>query len=522
MSSSRRAWIVTVLGCAAISLATTMPACGSTPAEEPAPAGGGDASVAAPDAAVPDAPPPDGDAAAPDVVTGDIVGLLRVPELLGRPTAASVALNLVASEALDGYVEYGATPGVFDKRTSARSLVADEPAVFALDGLAADQAYTYRARLRRPAETGFRAGAERRFHTQRAAGSTFRFTVQADSHLDGNSVLDQYVRTLGNVLADAPDFHVDLGDTFMCEKFSTPLTNTVSPCPDAASVNARYVYERGNFGLVSHSVPLFLVNGNHDGELGFSPLVAGQGVPIWATLARHRYFLNPTPDAFYGGDTFVEPTVGQRASWYSWRWGDALFIALDPFWDTKAKPSAADAWGWTLGERQYQWLAQTLGASTAKYKFVFLHNLVGGLDGQMRGGVEAAPYYEWGGLDADGTPGLADRRPGWPKSIHELLVAAKVTAVFHGHDHVYVHQELDGVAYQEVPQPSAKNTTNGQAIALSYHYESGTVVSSAGHVRVTVAPSQVTVDYVRSWLPANETAGRKNGEIADSYTVSPP
>ena len=44
-----------------------------------------------------------------------------------------------------------------------------------------------------------------------------------------------------------------------------------------------------------------------------------------------------------------------------------------------------DAWGLTLGDRQYAWLKQTLATSTAKYKFVFIHNLVGGLDGQMRG-----------------------------------------------------------------------------------------------------------------------------------------
>lgn len=27
---------------------------------------------------------------------------------------------------------------------------------------------------------------------------------------------------------------------------------------------------------------------------------------------------------------------------------------------------------------------------------VFIHHLVGGFDGTMRGGIEAAPYYEWG------------------------------------------------------------------------------------------------------------------------------
>jgi len=320
------------------------------------------------------------------------------------------------------------------------------------------------------------------------------------------------------VLADAPDFHVDLGDTFMCEKFSTPLTNVVQPCPDEATVVNRYIYERANFGLMAHSVPLFLVNGNHDGELGYLLGDAGQDIPTWATLARHTYYLNPTPDSFYSGDSLVEPYVGERAAWYSWQWGDALFVVLDPFWNTTVK-SNTNSWVWTLGDRQYQWLSDTLSSSTATFKFVFLHNLVGGLQGQMRGGVEAAPYYEWGGDNEDGGSGFAQQRPGWAKPIHQVLVDNNVTVVFHGHDHLYAKQELDGIVYQEVPQPSAINTTSGPSLAQTYNYVSGTILSSTGHMRVTVTPAQVTADYVRSWLPADESSQQQNGQVDDSWVV---
>lgn len=139
----------------------------------------------------------------------------------------------------------------------------------------------------------------------------------------------------------------------------------------------------------------------------------------------------------------------------------------------------------------------------------------------MRGGVEAAPYFEWGGKNADGTGGFAAKRPGFPKPIHQLLVDNKVTAVFHGHDHVYVKQDLDGIVYQEVPQPSAKNTSSGAMLAANYHYTSGTILSSAGHIRVTVSPTQVTSEYVRAWLPQMETATVKNGRIDDTWTALP-
>ena len=58
-------------------------------------------------------------------------------------------------------------------------------------------------------------------------------------------------------------------------------------------------------------------------------------------------------------------------------------------------------------------------------------------------------------------------RPGWPAPIHQLLVQHRVSAVFHGHDHLYVNQQLDGIVYQEVPQPSAKNTKNGAMLAAA-------------------------------------------------------
>ena len=210
--------------------------------------------------------------------------------------------------------------------------------------------------------------------------------------------------------------------------------------------------------------------------------------------------------------------MGQRAAWYAWQWGDALFIVLDPFWNTTEKPGS-NGWVLTLGTAQYNWLQQTLASSTATYKFVFIHNLVGGLLGQMRGGVEAAPFYEWGGENSDGSAGFSSMRSGWTLPIHQLLVKYGVTAVFHGHDHLYAHQQLDGVIYQEVPQPSAINETSGANLAASYNYLSGTILSSSGHMRVTVTPTNVTVQYVRAWLPSQETSSQLNGEIDDSYTI---
>ena len=439
--------------------------------------------------------------------------------LLGAPEDTRVRVKLHSTDQSGSVQLSWGLASADEVRGPATPLVAGEPLELLVQDLQPGALYRWRIRYTRSGSSQTVDSPEYRWRTARLPGSTFTFTIQADSHLDENSDLAVYQRTLDNVGQSAPDFHIDLGDTFMTEKHSEALTSVVSPAFSAAVVDARYLYERANFGRITHSVPLFLVNGNHDAELGW--LYAGQGesLPVWATKARKRFFLNPLPGAFYSGDMQLEAFTAERAAWYAWRWGDAQFVVLDPFWNSRAQASR-DPWNLTLGERQFRWLEAVLQASTAAHRFVFIHNLVGGLDGQMRGGIEAAPFYEWGGRNADGSAGFAARRTGWSMPIHDLLVKHKVTAVFHGHDHFYARQVLDGVVYQLVPQPSARNASNGAQLASDYRYASGTILSSSGHLRVTVTPQAVTSEYVRTWLPAAQTATRLNGQVDDRWTVS--
>ena len=203
-------------------------------------------------------------------------------------------------------------------------------------------------------------------------------------------------------------------------------------------------------------------------------------------------------------------------------WGDALFVVLDPYWYTVKKPGRnVDNWGWTLGDKQYNWFKNVLEKSNAKFKFVFCHQLIGGGDTEGRGGVEFAKYYEMGGFNKDDTWGFDVKRPGWGKPIHKLMTDANVTVFFHGHDHFFAKQQLDGVVYQLVPQPSHLNLKNaGQT--ESYGYTTGDILPSSGHLRVTVSESRVNVDYIRTYLAGDETARRKNGEVAYSYKIENP
>ncbi|MEO6785255.1 MAG: metallophosphoesterase family protein [Chthoniobacteraceae bacterium] len=387
------------------------------------------------------------------------------------------------------------------------SIKAGVPAEVAITGLQPDTQYFYKLSTR--AGTGaWVTEPEHSFRTQRARGRTFTFTVQADPHLDDKIDPKLLELSLLNSLSDAPDFHIDLGDTFMTDKYRGRYELAAK----------QYVAQRYYFGLIGHSAPVFLVLGNHDGEMGGRR--RDEDEAIWSNTMRKKYFADPMPDGFYTGDEYKHPQLGLLEDYYAWEWGDALFVALDPFWFSKE--SRDDNWQRSLGEAQYQWLKRSLEGSKAKFKFIFLHHLVGGATPEGRGGSKAAPFYEWGGKNQDGTDGFKQHRPGWPAPIHQLLVQNRVNIAFHGHDHIFAKQDLDGVVYQEVPQPGNPASGDSNSMprtAAEYGYVSGKILGGPGYMRITVAPEKVTADLVRSYLSEQESAGRKNHEVAFSYTI---
>jgi 3',5'-cyclic AMP phosphodiesterase CpdA len=261
-----------------------------------------------------------------------------------------------------------------------------------------------------------------------------------------------------------------------------------------ADAAQQYVDQQRYFALLG--APVHLVIGNHDGESGRYNDGTTNCLAQWSRAMRMKYF--------------PEPLAPDGRNYYAWQTNGALFIALDPFWFSPRARRNDDNWYRTLGKDQYDWLKRTLETSKAKFKFVFIHHLVGGADRQGRGGVEVVPFYEWGGKNADGTDGFAPHRLGWAAPIHQLLVKHQVNAVFHGHDHLYVKQELDGIVYQEVPQPG--DPRGSTRSAAEYGYKGGVMLGSSGYVRVSVGEDLAKVEYVK-------TSPTKAESIADSYVL---
>ncbi len=427
--------------------------------------------------------------------------------VLGRPSTTSVTASVLAYENREGMIEYGIRGGASVK-TPTFPLSAGQPAEVAITGLLPNSQCWYRLSTRSPGGA-WEPEPERSFHTQPPPGSPFTFTVQADPHLDYNTEPALYRRCLENALADRPDFHIDLGDTFMTDKHRGRETAA-----------AQYTAQRFYFGQICHSVPLFLVLGNHDAEAGRWLDGTNTNLAVWANQQRKKYFPNPLPDGFYSGNKTPDPHAGMLQNYYGWHWGDALFLVLDPFWFTTRQKGADEMWGRSLGREQYDWLASTLAGSRARFRFVFIHHLVGGAGKDARGGRESASFYEWGGKDGSGAVLFQEKRPGWPLPIHQLLAKHGVQIVFHGHDHLYVKEDLDGLVYQEVPQPGHPRSDNTRS-ADEYGYKSGVIQGSSGHLRVEVQPDKAIASYVRSYLPADETAERRNASVSHSYKVAP-
>jgi hypothetical protein len=465
-------------------------------------------------------------------------------ELLGKPTNSSVTVNIIPDADIQLYYEYStASGGPYISQTSVFSATVGQPHEVVISGLEPDTHYYYRMRYSTNGGSSWTSRDEHSFRTQRAAGSTFTFTITSDSHLGqyGGQTADElalYTQTLQNVAQNNPDFHLDLGDTYAMDP--SPLGTGMTE----AEAKAAYLFQRPYLGQICHSIPFFQCLGNHENEEGWNfndVFTAPDGsLALRGIKYRKLYYPNPVPDGFYTGNTDISNTAIDgdhlQEDYYSWQWGDALFVVIDPFHYSMTWPSEGnsyggegmdgeaqgDRWDWSLGIQQYLWLKSTLENSHAKFKFVFSHQVTGGDSPYGRGGIKAAPFFEWGGKNADGTWGFATERPaaeGWDLPIHQMMVENGVSIFFHGHDHMYAYEKLDGIVYLECPKPDDAGYA-WEPYGYGHtenHYPGAVEIQNSGYIRVTVSPDLVTIEYVRSYLPGDGD----NGAIADSHTILP-
>jgi phosphodiesterase/alkaline phosphatase D-like protein len=155
-------------------------------------------------------------------------------EMLSRPTDNSVTLSALADVDLLIKVEYSTTPTIY----SPAPTIPANPAMFpggkpiqlVITGLQPDTQYYYRMLYSEDGGLSWTARDAHSFHTRRAAGSPFAFTITSDSHVNvllGNAATWQ--QTMTNVANDHPDFVIDCGDTFAMD--NTTTASGAEHCP---------------------------------------------------------------------------------------------------------------------------------------------------------------------------------------------------------------------------------------------------------------------------------------------------
>ena len=386
---------------------------------------------------------------------------------IAKRSTTEITFSVEATETVKCYLEYGYAKDSLKNKSAILSISKKSPKKIVVSALTPGTVLFYRVRYLTSKSKSYLATQISSIKTDQVL-STNTFAVQADPHMDQNSSAEVYLGTLKEVVKAAPAFLMDLGDIFMVDKLQ-----------DKSEKNIRERFElmKGYYGNLGN-VPLKITLGNHDGELGYSKFNTKN--------YRKEYFPEQTGELAY----------------YSFEGPGQLHIVLDPFTYTTENPKD-DGWQWTLGKVQYDWLVKTLQASTAPHKFIYIHHLLVG-NAQSRGGVEIAHLNEWGGKSNDGSYGFDQYRPGWGKPIHTLLVENKVGFVFKGHDHLYVKQELDGIIYQTVPQPSHPGD---KLDVKQYGYLSGKGVGGSGFIKVRTDGAVAYVDFVKF-----------DGSIGDSYS----
>jgi hypothetical protein len=479
-------------------------------------------------------------------------------EIVCRVTDTSAVINCIAIIPLDMKVEYTLASDIAWKNATTTNGVTVRTPTYGdyhvieetVSLLSANTQYKYRILYRKSGEGNYiTSDAVHTFATQRSAGSSFAFTIEADTHLSqfaaygsAHRIPDSipyspwfkqlYRKGIRAIDDEDADFHINLGDWGGTCEYTKGITKEA----------AMLLYIRFRQFQGTKAWPMYFVLGNHEGE---NPARFNHLYPDNMRDGRRHVIPNPTRDGATVEKFYKTP--GDRDSYFAWEWGDALFVVLDPFGYCENDVDD-DAWNWTLGETQYNWLWGVLSNSEKKYKFVFTHQLVGGKpDDQWnygKGGIEYVKYsvagnptFEWGGENSAGkneykSGGKRDTDGGhWSHgSIHDMFVAHKVAAVFKGHDHVYVEQELDGIRYITCPTistPSNRDVMYGDdgGFYTAGDYSEGTRIDNYGYIKVQVDADVVTVSYIGNIreVDRNETyfTTYPQGAVRRSFSFTP-
>ncbi len=266
---------------------------------------------------------------------------------------------------------------------------------------------------------------------------------------------------------------------------------------------------RKMFSALSPHIPIYFVQGNHDGESGYDV------AKIPAKKYRQKYF--PQPGPRHGG------SIDQN--YFSLLWGSEfydgrapLFLILDNESYNQPGLSPRRPEDWTLGPQQKAWL-KTMLSCEAEWKFAFFHHVLGGWP---RGTNEEATDYAYGRgplFTYEDYQGYCDN----PSQVEQveltrLMMENGLQALFYGHDHIFHPRRIQdgsgrtiyGICTGSPKHKGELEWYKGRLWNKHYgtygHYRTESVAASptttfwspSGYTKITLRPGQARIEYKRA------------------------
>jgi hypothetical protein len=237
------------------------------------------------------------------------------------------------------------------------------------------------------------------------------------------------------MINEDPDIVINLGDTsgigasYKWDRLGLPTVGLTDKEYDYIS-HTLWLRMRKMYSALTPYVPMFIAQGNHDGE--------EQWTPARVRAAQWRKKLFPMPD-----DQTYPEGGHPDGLYYAFSWGSdrnyrggARFIILHTTaFAGERYPQTVDKW--TLGEAQRQWYEGTLKMGEKDWVFTCLHHVLGGWPS---GSSEQDIDYCYGRgplFTFDDYLGYADPTRVEQVQLTELGHEHGLRAFLYGHDHIF-------------------------------------------------------------------------------------
>ncbi len=266
---------------------------------------------------------------------------------------------------------------------------------------------------------------------------------------------------------------------------------------------------RKMYSALTPQIPIYLVQGNHDGESGYD------AARVFAKKYRQKYFKQP--GVRHGGSP--------DENFFPLLWGDdffnggaPLFLILDNESYNQSDVSPRRPEDWTLGALQKAWLKNILMYET-DWKFAFFHHVLGGWP---RGTSEDQTDYAYGRgplfTYEDYRDYCQDSNHVEQVELTRVMMDNELMAVFYGHDHIFHPRQILGSSGQKMYGLCVGSTKHKgeldwyKGTLWNKHYgtyghywtepeaesPSTTFWSPSGYTKITLTPGSARVEYKRA------------------------